>query len=182
MRVIAGRWRGRRLRSAPRLALRPTADRVKEALFSILGDRVAGAHVVDLYAGAGGLGIEALSRGAARVTWVERDPGLAALIRANLDSLGVAESPGVAAVVRSDANAFLRRLEPDPCMVLLADPPYDVGAPGLLLWLAAHPRGYAAAALEHRARETPGEERTLRARADRRTYGNVGLTIFAPAD
>lgn len=181
MRVIAGRYRGRRLRSAPVSVLRPTADRVKEALFSILGGWISGAHVVDLYAGAGGLGIEALSRGAERVTWVERDPVLLALIRTNLASLGVNEPSASVHVVRSDVDAFLRRLEPGSRLILLADPPYREGAPGLLRWLAAHPSGYAAAILEHSAGETPGAELAPEAELDRRAYGNVGLTVITPA-
>jgi 16S rRNA (guanine966-N2)-methyltransferase len=180
VRVVAGRFRGRRLRAARKAGLRPTADRVKEALFSILGGFLDQADVVDLYAGTGALGIEALSRGAARVTWVERDPALATLVHENLASLGVAEPSPEARVVRANADAFLARLGPGPRLVLLADPPYDVGAPGLLRWLARHPRGYAAAALEHPAGESPGDELAGRARADRRTYGNVGLTVFTP--
>jgi 16S rRNA (guanine966-N2)-methyltransferase len=180
MRVVAGRFGGRRLRSARTPALRPTADRVKEALFSILGDLLDGADVVDLYAGTGALGIEALSRGAARVTWVERDPALVTLVRENLASLGVAEPSVEARVLRGDAGAFLTRLAPDARLVLLADPPYHGGAPGLLRWLARHPDGYAAAALEHPARERPGEELVPHAELDRRAYGSVGLTVFTP--
>ena len=180
MRVVAGRFGGRRLRSARTPALRPTADRVKEALFSILGEVLEEAEVVDLYAGTGALGIEALSRGAARVTWVERDPALARLVRENLAALGVVEPSAEARVVRGDAGAFLRRLTPDPRLVLLADPPYDGGALGLLRWLARHPRGYAAAVLEHPARERPGEDLAPHADLDRRTYGSVGLTVFTP--
>lgn len=181
MRVIAGRYRGRRLRSSRVRALRPTADRVKEALFNILAPWLPAAHVVDLYAGTGALGIEALSRGAARVTWVERDPALLALIRENLDALGVVEPSPDARVVRSSVDTFLRSLAPDPAMVLLADPPYRVGAPGLLKWLAANTSGFAAAVLEHPVREAPGEELASRLSVERRTYGNVGLTLFRRA-
>jgi 16S rRNA (guanine(966)-N(2))-methyltransferase RsmD len=155
---------------------------VKEALFSILGDWIEGGDVVDLYAGSGALGIEALSRGAARVTWVERDPALVELIRANLSSLDVGEPSHEARIVRGDVDAFLARLGPDPRLVLLADPPYRVGASGLLRWLARHPQGYVAAVLEHAARESPGADLAARARLDRRTYGNVGLTVFTPLD
>ena len=116
MRVVAGAYRSRRLR-APASA-RPTADRVREALFSILGD-VSGARVLDLFAGSGALGIEALSRGAAAATFVERDVGAAELIRRNLESLGAS-----GAVVRRDALAFLRS-EPGTYDLVLVDPPYD---------------------------------------------------------
>jgi 16S rRNA (guanine966-N2)-methyltransferase len=116
VRVVAGQLKGRRLR-APSSA-RPTADRVREALFSILGD-VSGARVLDLFAGSGALGIEALSRGAASATFVERDARAAALVRRNLDSLGIEGE-----VVRRDALAFLRSAE-GPYDLVLVDPPYD---------------------------------------------------------
>ena len=87
MRVVAGEFGGRRLRAPRGAGTRPTADRVREALFSMLGD-VSGARVLDLYAGSGALGIEALSRGAASAVFVERDAQAAATIRRNLDELG----------------------------------------------------------------------------------------------
>ncbi|GAC1438041.1 MAG: 16S rRNA (guanine(966)-N(2))-methyltransferase RsmD [Solirubrobacteraceae bacterium] len=89
MRVIAGTWRGRRLIAPEGQETRPTADRVREALFSMLGAAVAGARVLDLFAGSGALGIEALSRGASHVVFVERAPAALEAVRANLDALGV---------------------------------------------------------------------------------------------
>jgi len=102
MRVIAGRWGGRRLQAPRGDATRPTADRVREALFSVLGERVAGARVLDLFAGSGALGIEALSRGAAEATFVDSAPAAVSAVRANLEALG-----GEAEVRRSDARRFL---------------------------------------------------------------------------
>jgi 16S rRNA (guanine966-N2)-methyltransferase len=102
MRVIAGRYRGRRLQSPRGAATRPTSDRVREALFSVLGDRVLGARVLDLYAGSGALGIEALSRGAAEATFVDSAPAALRAVRANLDALGA-----TAEVRRADARRFL---------------------------------------------------------------------------
>ncbi len=87
MRIVGGAWGGRRLQAPPGGATRPTSDRVREALFSILGDRVDGARVLDLFAGSGALGIEALSRGAAEAEFVESDPRAAAAIRGNLKTL-----------------------------------------------------------------------------------------------
>ena len=87
MRVIAGRYGGRRLQAPPGAATRPTADRVREALFSILGARVEGAAVLDLFAGSGSLGLEALSRGAARATFVESAPAAQRALRANAEAL-----------------------------------------------------------------------------------------------
>jgi 16S rRNA (guanine966-N2)-methyltransferase len=118
MRVVAGEFRGRRL-AAPRGArTRPTADRVREALFSMLGD-VSGARVLDLYAGSGALGIEALSRGAESAVFVERDPRAVAAIERNLESMGLAEE-----VVRQDAVRFLARTE-GMFDLVFCDPPYD---------------------------------------------------------
>jgi 16S rRNA (guanine966-N2)-methyltransferase len=102
MRVIAGRWGGRRLTAPPGDATRPTSDRVREALFSVLGARVGGARVLDLFAGSGALGIEALSRGAAEATFVDSAPAAIRAVRANLEALGIE-----AAVRRADARRFL---------------------------------------------------------------------------
>jgi 16S rRNA (guanine966-N2)-methyltransferase len=121
MRVIAGRWGGRRLQAPAGAATRPTADRVREALFSILGEHVAGARVLDLFAGSGALGIEALSRGAAEATFVDSAPAAVNAVRANLQALG-----GQADVRRADARVFLRgasRAGRHYDLVFL-DPPY----------------------------------------------------------
>jgi 16S rRNA (guanine966-N2)-methyltransferase len=118
MRVVAGAFKGRRL-VAPRGQLtRPTADRVREALFSMLGD-VEGARVLDLYAGSGALGIEALSRGAAAATFVERDARAVAAIERNLAAVGVE-----AELIRDDAVRFMARSEGEFDLVF-CDPPYD---------------------------------------------------------
>jgi 16S rRNA (guanine966-N2)-methyltransferase len=119
VRVVAGEFRGRRLRM-PKRGTRPTADRVREALFSMLGD-LHGARVLDLYAGSGALGIEALSRGARSAVFVERDPRAAAVIERNLTELGLAQS-----VIGDDAMRFLDRGEGTFDLVF-CDPPYDSG-------------------------------------------------------
>jgi 16S rRNA (guanine966-N2)-methyltransferase len=103
MRVIGGQWGGRRLQAPAGAATRPTSDRVREALFSILGERVDGARVLDLFAGSGALGIEALSRGAAEATFVDSSPGAVKAVNANLQALGAE-----AEVRRADARVFLR--------------------------------------------------------------------------
>ncbi len=102
MRVIAGHWGGRRLQAPPGDSTRPTSDRVREALFSVLGPRLEGARVLDLFAGSGALGIEALSRGAAAATFVDSAPAAIRAVRANLQALGIE-----AEVRRADARRFL---------------------------------------------------------------------------
>jgi 16S rRNA (guanine966-N2)-methyltransferase len=123
MRVVAGRLGGRRLVAPPGRGTRPTSDRVREALFSTLGP-LDGERVLDLYAGSGALAIEALSRGAGSALLVERDPRAVAVIRANLDALGLAE-PDVA-VHAGPARAALRNASArkDTYDLVFLDPPY----------------------------------------------------------
>ena len=123
MRVIAGSARGRPLKSPRGTAVRPTTDRVREAMFSSLAPVVSGARVLDLFAGTGALGIEALSRGAATATFVERDPSTVALLTQNLRATDLLAN---AVVVRAEAKAFVGRDHPDPYTLVLCDPPYDV--------------------------------------------------------
>ncbi len=129
-RVIAGRFGGRRLQAPPGAATRPTADRVREALFSILGARVEGADVLDLFAGSGALGLEALSRGAGRATFVDTAPAALKALRANLAALGAD-----AEVVRADALRWLRAASGGARQydLVFLDPPYRraeaLGAP-----------------------------------------------------
>jgi 16S rRNA (guanine966-N2)-methyltransferase len=119
VRVVAGRLRGRRITAARGRATRPTSDRVREALFSILGP-VEGAAVLDLFAGSGALGIEALSRGAAAADFVETDARAMAAMEANLAALRLEG----ARVHRRDALAYLRGA-PGPYDLIFADPPYS---------------------------------------------------------
>src|ERR687884_1097510 len=107
MRVIAGLYRGRNLRSPPSMEVRPTSDRLRETLFNVLAPRIEGARFLDLCAGSGAVGIEALSRGAAQVTFVDRSRKMCGLIEANLDLCGVPEDE--TEVVKAEADEFLRR-------------------------------------------------------------------------
>ncbi|HXW10531.1 MAG TPA: 16S rRNA (guanine(966)-N(2))-methyltransferase RsmD, partial [Steroidobacteraceae bacterium] len=120
IRIIGGRWRGRKLHFPNVPGLRPTPDRVRETLFNWLQFRIAGTRCLDLFAGSGALGLEALSRGAAEVLFVERDPQAADAIREALSLLG---GPGL--VDRRDAFAFLSEAAPRPFDVVFLDPPYD---------------------------------------------------------
>jgi 16S rRNA (guanine966-N2)-methyltransferase len=121
VRVVAGRYGGRRLVAPAGAATRPTSDRVREALFSVLGASVQDARVLDLYAGSGALGIEALSRGAAEAVFVDRAQPAIAAIRANLDALGIE-----AGVRRMQARTALRAaaVRKEAYDLVFLDPPY----------------------------------------------------------
>jgi len=121
MRIVAGQYGSRRLVTPPGSATRPTSDRVREALFSVLGPAVQGARVLDLFAGSGALGLEALSRGAVSAVFVERSPRALAAIAANLATLGVE-----AEVRRMEARAALRTASArgEAYDLVFLDPPY----------------------------------------------------------
>jgi 16S rRNA (guanine966-N2)-methyltransferase len=139
MRVIAGEARGTRLVRAP-AGVRPVSDRVREGLFSSLGARVEGARVLDLYAGTGAVGIEALSRGAEEAVFVDRSPPALVAVRENLARTGLAER---AAVQRFDVRTFLERAsDPRGYDIVFMDPPYESGPPeldGVLALLGVKP-------------------------------------------
>jgi 16S rRNA (guanine966-N2)-methyltransferase len=128
--VISGTLRGRRLKAPDSPTVRPTSDRVREAVFDILFSLggVEGLQVADLFAGSGALGIEALSRGASSVTFVDSDPDALAVVRANLASVGLAEAErdGDATMVRADVDSWVGTTASRYDLVL-CDPPYDYG-------------------------------------------------------
>ncbi|MEX2329091.1 MAG: 16S rRNA (guanine(966)-N(2))-methyltransferase RsmD [Nitriliruptoraceae bacterium] len=176
MRIIAGTARGRRLRVPDGAGVRPTADRVRESLFSSLQQRVAGADVLDLYAGAGGLGLEAASRGAERVTLVERDPRVAEVLRANVAVVGATQ---VRVVVR-DVVAHLQRDADHAHDLVFIDPPYDTSGADvdhLLRLLCEHghlaPEAHVVVERSRRS-EVPNWPACLSARRPRR-YGDTML-------
>ena len=126
MRVIAGEWRGRRLVTPAGMATRPTADRTRETLFSMLVSRLGsfdGLRVADLYAGSGALGIEALSRGAAHAVFVEHDREALNAIAANLVTFGAADRARIIAGSAARLSAITPQVD-----LLLADPPYATGS------------------------------------------------------
>ena len=157
-RIIAGAFGGRRLVLPADARVRPTADRVREAWMSILGDALPGARVLDLFAGSGALGLEALSRGAASASFVDLSPAAIKAIKANAEALGVGAQ---VTVRRGDAMRFIEKLEPGAFDVVLADPPYSVPyaerliaafreRPFARVLAVEHPAGLAAAADETR--------------------------------
>ncbi|HEY6187996.1 MAG TPA: 16S rRNA (guanine(966)-N(2))-methyltransferase RsmD [Pyrinomonadaceae bacterium] len=125
MRVIAGQYRGRTLRSPPSMQVRPTSDRLRETLFNVLAPRLAETRFLDLCAGSGAVGIEALSRGAAHVTFVDRSRKMCGLIESNLDLCRVPEE--MTEVVLGEAADFLRRATARGGVswnIAFFDPPY----------------------------------------------------------
>jgi 16S rRNA (guanine966-N2)-methyltransferase len=176
MRVVAGSARGRVLRAPPGRGTRPTSDRVREAVFSMLTSlgAVDGATVVDLFAGSGALGIEALSRGASRAIFVDHDAGAVDTIRANLGVLGPAGAS--ATVVRADALAFASSVgRVDVCF---ADPPYAFAGWATLLDRLAG-SGFAGLAVLEAGTDidcSPGWD-ALRARR----YGGTVVCVARPA-
>ena len=176
VRIIGGRWRGRRLPVAEAEGLRPTTDRIRETLFNWLRPRLAGARVADLFAGTGILGIEALSRAAASALFVERDRRLARAIERSLAELGAEH----ARVQTADAYRLLARGEPVPFDVVFLDPPYGHGRLDELCTLLAG-RGWLAdealVYLEHDRRAPPRLPPALEVRREK-TAGNVRFVLL----
>jgi 16S rRNA (guanine(966)-N(2))-methyltransferase RsmD len=173
MRVIAGRFRGRRLKAPHGRGVRPTSDRVREAVFGILGEAVEGARVLDLYAGTGALALEALSRGAVSATCVERDPAALALLEANVAGLGL---EGQVRIVRADATGFARGAE-EEWELVFCDPPYAEELDDVGRHVVAGAVWTRACVLEHAARTEPPPA-PAGARADTRRYGDTAVTLY----
>lgn len=177
VRVVAGTLRGRTLATPAGLTTRPTAGRAREAMFSILGD-VTGASVLDLYAGSGALGIEALSRGAARAVFVESERKAAACLRSNLERLALLER---ARVLSIRAEAAPRSLESERFDLVFCDPPWSglERAVSALAAVVVRLTSTARVVLEHPAQQVP-VVRGLQA-VDARRWGDTGATFFERA-
>jgi 16S rRNA (guanine966-N2)-methyltransferase len=179
VRVIAGVAKGRRLRPPPTDGTRPITDRAKESLFNILAPRIPGQRFLDLFAGTGGVGIEALSRGAAEATFVERSGRVAATIRHNLEITGLA---GRAEVVTRDVAGYLRE-PPTPFGVIFVAPPQWRGLwPRTVTLLDRHPGWLASGGLvvvQHDPAETAALDTGRLRVCDERTYARVRFTFFS---
>ncbi len=175
MRIIAGRLRRRTLRAPKGLLTRPTTDRVREAIFNLLESRLAveGAHVLDLFAGTGSLGLEAISRGAAAVSFVEQQSKVLKVARQNAEDLAVADHCWF---LRADAVAYLKRYQGPAFDLILADPPYDLEALSQLPELAVpHLKPEGLFVLEHDARLRFEDHPHL---DTSRPYGRTIVSIF----
>ena len=179
MRVIAGRLKGRRLKAPSWEGLRPTSDKLRETLFNILSPRISGARVLDGYAGTGAIGIEALSRGATHVTFVEHNRRAAALIAEILKVCGVGADYTIHC---GDVPTVLRRLDQDAMFdLVLLDPPYELPEFSTALEAAAsHLAGDGVVVLERATRRDPDVPAALRRVRDV-TSGDSALTFFEPS-
>lgn len=179
MRVISGSAKGRRLKAPPGRLVRPTSDLVKESLFNLLRVDWESSRILDLFAGSGALGIEALSRGAREALFVERDPVAIRLLVENLEACRVAD---MARVVRANVLRFLSgNRAKETFDVVFADPPYDLGLGEASLkavekggWM--RPQGIMA--LEHSKREQVPARCGRLVKLDDRLYGDTRLSIY----
>jgi 16S rRNA (guanine(966)-N(2))-methyltransferase RsmD len=174
-RIIAGAARGRRLAAPRGTGTRPTSDKVRGAVFNVLGQFFEGGAVLDLYAGTGALALEALSRGCARATCVEADRATAELARENAETCGFADR---VEVVRGRVADVLPRLAPSSFALAFVDPPYEEGPEAALALLGPVLLPGARVVAEHDARRPPGERYGPLALADRRRYGSTGVSIY----
>ena len=174
MRIIAGKWRSRIIEAPPGRNTRPTTDRVREAWMSMLQPEIPGSSVLDLFAGSGALGLETLSRGAERVTFVENGPAALRVLKANIEKLDAADSVEIA---KADAIRFVERLDGITFDIALADPPYASGmATELIRLFRARPFAHSLW-IEHAANETIGTDD----QTDTRRYGDTAITrLLAP--
>lgn len=176
MRVIAGALKGRRLQAPDWPGLRPTSDKLRETLFNVLAARVPGARILDGYAGTGAVGIEALSRGAAHVTFVERDPRALRLVESNLALCGVSDRY---AIIRARFTETQRLLAGQAFDVIFLDPPY--GALELSAALdSASPfvSEDTLLVIEHAKRDAPADGTPTLVRTRALTSGDSALAFY----
>jgi len=176
VRIVGGTLGGRVLRAPTGNSTRPTSEKVREAIFNIL-PAVEGAHVLDVFAGSGAMGIEALSRGAAAATFIDQDRGALKVLRENLATLGVEDR---ATVIAQDAIAAVRRVPVQPWQFVFVDPPYasDLASRAVL---ALPPEALAPDArivIEHDRRHAPPEALGKLLRTDERRYGDTLVSFY----
>jgi 16S rRNA (guanine966-N2)-methyltransferase len=179
VRIIAGDWRGRRIPVAADTIVRPTPDRVRETVFNWLRDMIAGARCLDLFAGTGALGFEALSRGAAEVWFVEQDATLYAALGAQAEVFGARPR-----IVRQDAAAFLRGTPAQQFDIAFLDPPYAVPVEPLLAqlgpWLAPAALVYVERPREPGLPPIEGAQWLKRSHAGAVEYGLLEFATMSP--
>jgi 16S rRNA (guanine(966)-N(2))-methyltransferase RsmD len=179
MRIIAGTAKGRKLQAPKGSKTRPTSDRVREAIFSIVGDLVEDARVLDLYAGTGAMGLEALSRGARHAVFVEMNPAALQYLNTNIETCRCQDRSGV---VSRPVISYLEQINPgDNFDLVFADPPY-LSDQGTLTLLAiskhAKPLKRCLIILEHAPNRPPEPVPDNMDKVDTRKYGNVNVTFL----
>lgn len=185
MRVIAGRLRGRRVDAPRKSDTRPTYDRVRESVFAIIGPRIEGATVLDLFAGSGVLGIESISRGARSAVLVDIDQAAVGTVRGNVERLGIGQACDVR---RGDALELLGRdALGGPFGLVFVDPPYRSGLQAAVLDLLGEPgrlRPGTLVVVEHGARDDLPESGGSLALVRRERYGSTAVSFYEarPAD
>jgi 16S rRNA (guanine(966)-N(2))-methyltransferase RsmD len=179
VRIITGTARGRNLKSPKGLRVRPTSDRVRESLFSILGNEVVDVGVMDLFAGTGSLGLEALSRGAQRAIFVEKNPAALKCLKENIVICGFEER---SKVVASSVIPFLNTaIVPEETGIIFIDPPYSSHeAIKVLLAFSKHVKSLSGCriVLEHSPSLPPDPVPEFLEIVDSRNYGDTALTFF----
>jgi 16S rRNA (guanine(966)-N(2))-methyltransferase RsmD len=176
VRIIAGTLKGRRLLTPDFEGLRPTSDKLRETLFNVIAPRIPAANVLDAFAGTGAIGIEALSRGAAHVSFVDPDPRAVTLIRENLRRCGVADGASVVEARFTDVSAHLTRA---PFDVIVLDPPYnEADFPGVIQAAAAIVAASGLVVLEHAQRSAVPVSAGLLASVRTLISGDSALTFY----
>jgi 16S rRNA (guanine966-N2)-methyltransferase len=179
MRIIAGAFRGRRLQSPKDNRIRPTADRVREAIFNIVADRVSGARVLDLFAGTGAMGLEALSRGAQFCLFVDQGAQALRLISANIELCGVQER---SRLVQGAVSSAVKRLgaENELFDLIFMDPPYGKGCIEKSLELVGEiARGNSLAIAEHHIRDESPKAAGIWQKDRERRYGDTLISLYS---
>jgi 16S rRNA (guanine(966)-N(2))-methyltransferase RsmD len=179
MRIVAGTLKGRTLKGPTGPGLRPTSDGLRETLFNVLGDQIDSARVLDGFAGTGAVGLEALSRGAARVTFVENDRRALAVIRQNIDACGASAACHVIAADLTSLDE--RHAAPGPFELVFLDPPYEAPDLELTMTMAARwvsPGGILV--LEHSKRRPSPEHAGPLVRRRVLRAGDSALSFYGP--
>jgi 16S rRNA (guanine966-N2)-methyltransferase len=180
VRIVAGNLGGRVLKAPPGSTTRPTSEKVREAIFSILGPPAGDDRVLDLFAGSGAMGIEALSRGAGHAVFVEKARPAAATLRRNLDELGIGGA--AAELVVADAISYLTRPPAQPWRWVFVDPPYRSElASRVLAHFGAHPEQLTeggSLVVEHDRRNAPPAADGSMLRTDSRRYGDTWVSFY----
>jgi 16S rRNA (guanine966-N2)-methyltransferase len=174
-RIIAGAARGRRLAAPKGLGTRPTSEKVRGAVFNLLGQFFEGGVVLDLYAGTGALALEALSRGCERAVCVEEDRAAAEVVRRNAEGCGFA---GRVEVVRARVEQAVARLPAGGFDLVFIDPPYAAGPEAALVASERITRAGGRVVAEHDARRPPADAYGALQLSDRREYGDTGVSIY----